>query len=159
MDRLCLYCAERFHVENQRRIFCSDKCKTRHNRETNLTCFYCGELADTKDHITPHSTENPGLVKWLGRDTVNCCRECNNILGTNYPYNLFQRANFLKDKLIKKYNLDKGAPEWDDDEVRELGRSLRERVNGKIRTRQRAQNRVLYLKAVILEIARNTAIE
>jgi len=37
INRDCQYCSERFSVKNNNRLFCSDKCKVRYNRENRLT--------------------------------------------------------------------------------------------------------------------------
>jgi hypothetical protein len=154
MHRSCLYCAERFEVRNSRRVFCSDTCRVRYNREHKDRCFYCGELADTRDHLTPQAVGSAGLSQWLGQDVVQCCRECNMLLGDRYAYALIPRMEHLAHALVRKYKLADAVPEWDDSEVEELGPSLRSYVRGRVRARQRALDRVWHVRAVISVIRR-----
>ena len=148
VQRACLFCSERFTLQNSRRLFCSDKCKVRYHRENGLRCFYCGDLADTKDHVEPHACGSPSAAKWLGRDTVSACRECNSLLGSAYPTDIVRRMTYLADRIVAKYKLHILVPEWDDDEIAELGPELRQFVRGKVYARQRASDRVWHVKAV-----------
>lgn len=70
------------------------------------------------------------------------CKECNSTLSNNHPYSLVNRIEFLAKKMTKKYDLDKQVPEWDDEELDELGATLRTAVEGSIHARQRALQRV-----------------
>lgn len=148
VDRDCLYCATRFHAHTQRRVFCSDICRARYNRELECTCFYCGDLADSRDHITPHSALVEPNRLFDGRETVPCCRECNSLLGDHEPHNLPRRIQYLIAAMIRKYDLDIMIPEWADVELEELGYSLRSAVRGKMRRRQRALERVLAMRGL-----------
>lgn len=148
MQRACQFCSERFTVQNGRRLFCSDKCKVRYHRENGLRCFYCGDLADTKDHVEPHACGDPRAARWLGRDTVSACRECNGLLRDVFPTDFVRRIDYLAGRLVKKYQLDRPVPEWDDDEIAELGPKLRQAVRGKVYARQHASDRVWHVKAV-----------
>lgn len=141
VSRNCQYCATRFTTNTERRVFCSDRCKTRYHRENSLTCFYCGEMATSKDHMLPQVYGDGS------GDTVPACRECNSTLSCIAPESIEERFKHLYRKYVSKYKLDKPIPEWDDDELEELGHSLRSAVQKKIRTRQRAVERVLYIKA------------
>lgn len=125
INRDCLFCAGRFTAKLERRLFCSDICRVRYNREERLKCFYCGDLASDREHVTPHSATNAGGHKFNGKETVNCCSECNTLLGTVYPYDLQARINYLYEKIIKKYQLDVLIPEWADEEFEELGYTRR----------------------------------
>ena len=148
-NRNCLYCGDRFEARLERRLFCSDKCRVRWNREERMRCFYCGELADTRDHIFPHSAETNGRSRrFEGRETVNACHECNHTANNVEPFSLLNRIDFLIDRTKRRYHLDKPTPEWDDDEIAELGPTLRSAVVGKIRQRQRAISRVLHMRGV-----------
>ena len=151
VNRDCIYCGTRFLVKTNRRIFCSDKCKTRYNREERLTCFYCGDLASTRDHITPQSVCSDYGKKFAGVEVVNCCRECNALLGANFPFNMLERMNYLSRRIVNKYKLNKPIPEWSDEEIKELDGNLRKSVRAKIRERQRAIERKLNLDVRIKE--------
>ena len=42
-----------------------------------LLCWYCGDLADQRDHIRPRACTGAGVAS----ATVPCCGRCNNALG------------------------------------------------------------------------------
>lgn len=140
-DRNCQYCAIRFSTTITRRVFCSDRCKTAYHREERLTCFYCGELGSTKDHLFPQI-----IGDGMG-DTVRACVECNSTLNAAFATSTEERMKRLYLVYVKKYKLDQKIPEWSDDEISGLGPNLRTAVKGKIHKRQRALMRVLHIEA------------
>lgn len=142
--RDCLYCSSRFMAKLDRRLFCSDACRARHNRETHLTCFYCGEVATSKEHIYPQSIKRHG-----NNETVRACHECNQLAGVLAPFDIEERVQYLIGKLSTRYRLNKRIAEWDDEEIMELGPKLKSMVQAKILARQRAANRVLYMEGVL----------
>jgi hypothetical protein len=150
INRDCLFCGDRFEYKLQRKVFCSDICRVRYNREENLRCFYCGDLADTRDHVYPHSLQ--GGAKFEGVETVNACRECNSMLGVKASIWIEERFTYLIDKTVRKYQLNKLIPEWSDAELNGLGKSLRQRIAGKIKQRQRALERVMHMKLQLQQI-------
>lgn len=140
VNRTCQECSTRFETSNTRRVFCSDRCKMRYHRIA-LTCWYCGERAETIEHIFPQKHGNGS------GDTVKACRECNSALGAFAPTSVEERCIHLAQRLRKRYQLDKPIPEWSDDEIAELGHNLQSAVRGKIHERQRAVERFLFLTA------------
>ena len=146
-SRDCLFCATRFVAKLDRRIFCSSVCRMRYNREERLRCFYCGELASSRDHIYPQSARMNGGSNFEGQETVNVCMECNSAMTDKFAHSLELRIEYLIAWTEKRYKLEKIIPEWDDDEIKELGYSLRVRIQAKIRERQRAIERTLHMRA------------
>ncbi len=147
VNRDCLYCTKRFTATTERRLFCSDACKMRYNREERLTCFYCGEIAPTRDHITPQAFS--ATEGFRGKETVNCCRKCNSTLGAAAPRSIEGRVLYLVERTIIQYELNNPIPEWDDEEIEELGPNLRSFVEAKIRERQRAFQRLFFMKGTL----------
>src|SRR5690348_17255126 len=113
--RNCLFCDNRFAAKLERRLFCSDVCRVRYNREERLRCFYCGELATTRDHIFPQRFR--AVKGFEGQETVNCCRECNSLMGPSEPLSAENRIRVLLAALVRKYKLDRPVPEWEDEEI------------------------------------------
>lgn len=148
-NRNCLFCSERFDAKLARKLFCSDVCRVRYNREAKLRCFYCGELATTRDHVFPHAARTNGSKRvFAGQETVNACRECNSLMGARNSHYVEDRIQDLISSLMKRYQLDKAIPDWDDDELDELGRGLRQSISSQIHRRQRAIERVIYAREV-----------
>lgn len=148
VSRNCHHCGKRFTTSADRRLFCADICETRYKREHALKCFYCGDLADTIDHVFPqvHGGANG--------ETVQACRDCNCRMGASGAFSVEERVCNLIESLERKYQLNRAIPEWDDDELEELGRSLRDRIQATIRQRQNALERVIHIRARLREIRR-----
>lgn len=147
-SRLCQHCNDRFETTAERRVFCSDKCKTGYYREHKLTCFYCGEVGTSKDHLYPQVWgEGAG-------DTVPACAECNSMLSCHFATSVEERFINLYRGYVKKYQVFSRIPEWEDEELEGLGRSLRDRVESSLQKRDRIQRRLLYLKFKFRDINR-----
>lgn len=137
-------------------MFCSDRCRVKYNREVHLACFYCGELGAQRDHITPHSLMNVGKVrKFKGKETVNACPECNKLASNKNGIFLEDKILMLIERYKTRYSLLDIIPEWSDEELKELGTSLKSAVKNKILKRQVAIEKVLHLKARYYEVIRH----
>lgn len=152
--RSCLYCETRFTTNNNRRLFCSDRCKTRYNRENRLKCFYCGELAGTRDHVTPHSVRDDNQRRWLGVDVVNCCQECNRILGDNHPYDIEKRIMYLSMEFEKKFKLNKPIIQWDEEELEELSMDLARTIRAHTAQWNSRRQRLSHMRLRLLQVCR-----
>lgn len=64
-------------------------------------CFYCGGIADTRDHVIPvaFTSLTRKNVGYRGK-CVPCCRRCNSILGDKVFDSLEERRNYVVDKLL-----------------------------------------------------------
>jgi hypothetical protein len=116
-------------------------------------CVYCGLPAESKDHVPPITRvsdyESLGLAIEL-YIKVPCCLECNNLLGAELQDSFFQRAEVLKDKLARKYRRHLNNVDWDDEELEELGPTLKSKVlEGKVKS-QRVLARIEYYAGVDL---------
>lgn len=62
-------------------------------------CTYCGELADTRDHVVPRSYLNTGT-------TVPACRQCNGLLSSKLHITIESRAHYLlnNSKVHRRYS-------------------------------------------------------
>lgn len=154
-SRACARCGRYFRPRTVRRLFCSDRCRVAHYRENSLECFYCGELAYGKDHVTPHSIVGlpDRVVRLKNTETVPCCGECNKLLPDSGSFE--ERLLGLGEKIEKKYQLQKNMPHWDASEVKQLGYSLRSSVQGKLEERDRAKRRLHYIAARLAQFYEN----
>lgn len=93
------------------------------------TCVYCGQPADTKDHVPPQIYAESG-------DCYPACMECNRTLGTNPNVNLAERKKFLLKKYKTKYHKILNFPAWDEYEKEELDPDMRDFIeqSEKLRT-------------------------
>lgn len=150
--RACFYCEERFNNSLERRLFCSELCQHRYNRESHSKCFYCGELATDRDHVFPHSAASVGSRRFEGKEIVYACHSCNVTLGNHAAMRLDLRVEYLLAKLVKKHKLDRPAVDWDEDELAELSYTLRSGIAGKQRERHRAEIRVTHIEKRLRQI-------
>lgn len=109
-------------------------------------CTYCGDDKECRDHAVP--------VLHIGvringiSQTVPCCNECNHFKGGevfNTWHDLYQ---FLAQKYRHKYRRLLATPNWSEDELQELRRSLRSFVES-----QQMLKRLVRLKIGMLEVA------
>jgi len=71
-------------------------------------CYYCGDKADTYDHVPAISTTYSLGVEALEKKgvrlyKVRCCRECNSILSDKMILFLEKRHEHLYEKYMKRY--------------------------------------------------------
>lgn len=95
------------------------------------SCNYCGEPADTRDHIIPVSYQTNARPTKSARhnprygETVPCCRDCNVMLGTKLFPSMEDRCHYVAGALRRRYSKLINAPAWTADELAELGPGLR----------------------------------
>lgn len=96
-------------------------------------CVYCGRPATQRDHVLPVtvaaslSLHRPGVRKELGQglSTVPACGECNRF-ASNKPFRwIREKRAYIQSRLKDKYAEKVRATLWDDEELEELGPSLR----------------------------------
>ena len=103
----------------------------RHFTSEGYYCFYCADPADTLDHVPPLSAmdildKKKRQKERIPAALVPCCRECNGALGARQLWTVFDRLLYLEsyyDAFFKKQCM-----MWTEEEINELGPSLRESV-------------------------------
>jgi hypothetical protein len=149
----CTNCGERFYANTKRRVFCSDRCRVTFNRSAR-SCFYCGSCADSKDHITPHSTTIDTRRHWK-TDWVNACRECNVMLSDVFPSSLYDRIMFLHDTFKRKKKLNKCFIEWDEEDLHDMSEHMRTWISNKQQERWENERRLSHIRIVALTVLRH----
>lgn len=150
----CTYCEQEFILSASRRVFCSDKCKTRFSKE-NTSCFYCGELGESRDHVVPHSlTVNNGRKRQWRSDWVYCCLECNTMLNNYLGNSFYDRVMYLHDIFKRKKKLNKSYVEWDEDDFEDMTSEMRNWILNKQNKRKIDERRLDHIKYTALSIAR-----
>lgn len=145
--RLCRECASEFAIKREWQLFCSTRCRVRHNRR-NSHCFYCGDHATDRDHVHPVSVRGAGLRFFGNVEHVRACGECNIWLSDRIFDHPADRAEFVARKITRKYSLDVPVVRWDEEELSELGVGLRRRVKKLLELRRQGEERRLYAEAV-----------
>lgn len=87
-------------------------------------CYYCGDLANSIDHVLPSvyliglSPEALLALPKLAADTVPACVNCNSLLGASFQESLALRKQELKTRLRKRWaRLLDATPEWTEDDL------------------------------------------
>jgi hypothetical protein len=122
-------------------------------------CFYCGEDADTKDHIIPVSFYYSGkrkgrhLTSEYGKENlISSCRECNSIAGNKVFDDVYEKKDFIQQRLKFKYKKVINLPFWSEEEIKEMGSSLRKDIRIEQLARKWVLNRIDYPNEVYSKI-------
>ena len=102
-----------------------------HWRES--SCVYCGNKADTKDHIPPLAwmeclgpdwfEDKRMLIIW-----VPSCKECNTALRDNKLFTIRERTGWLIDHYMRKYDKLATVPVWTKEQISELRGRLKQSI-------------------------------
>jgi len=111
-----------------------------------MDCIYCGMPANTKDHVIPYSylrnsKRRNNCAPSVGQ-VVDCCAECNNLLGSKALFSVPERANEIAVCLERRYRKELNAPYWSEEEINELGPSLKKQVKAKQFLREEVLERI-----------------
>jgi hypothetical protein len=147
----CFLCEEEFVISSERSLFCSNLCKKRYDRAHRSTCFYCGDMADTREHLLPHSISGRNRRIWA-LDWVSACRECNSYMGSNSPFSLTDRVRRIIQKVTKKYRLNDPNPDWDESDLEEMSDMFRRQIIAEAAIRRLAEGRIVMLKARLFDL-------
>lgn len=118
-------------------------------------CYYCGEPAESIDHVVPRAVlrtlrvldDQEATDAVLSRNRameVDCCGDCNSRLGSEYSQTLIERKALLKVRLRKKYVSLLGMPAWTDAELGRLSPELRGYVLNRWLLKERIMARLAY---------------
>lgn len=108
-------------------------------------CYYCGDIADSLDHVPPRAIRkallDSGVITDYDIKDVTACRDCNSRIGADAPFNLTDRKRLVKERLRKKYAKLLKAPDWSDSELEHVGQTLKSSILAlqcqKVRIQQR----------------------
>jgi DNA-binding NarL/FixJ family response regulator len=126
-------------------------------------CYYCGEAADSVDHVVPQSlvdaAMNSGEAALFAalndrrrRMTVPCCHECNGLAGWKYHQTLEERAAYVRRRLAHRHRKVLEMPDWASSELMELSEQLRNLVLARLIKRDEIRRRLRYRAAGALPI-------
>lgn len=115
-------------------------------------CVYCGEIADTIDHVVPrHLLERAGEIGldlseiFRFRDWVlPACRECNGFIGSRVFKTLVERRACAHATIRRKYAAYLRIPDWDEEELAEMGRIAQHDIRFGLAVRDRTRSRLAW---------------
>lgn len=109
-------------------------------------CIYCGEAGDiTRDHVPPISKASHVIMS--ERKIYPACANCNAILNNNGLY-IDDRAAYLYTRLQTKYKKILKMPHWGQEELDELGYTLRVSIKNSMVIKTYIERRLDYIKCV-----------
>ena len=118
-------------------------------------CVYCGSSESIQnDHLIPYSFTYVKTRHRLTRSkkgTVPACGECNRMLGSVMHTTVGSRASFLLPKYNKMYSKLSSLPEWTEEELSELGRTMRSVIENGIREKEALELRRRHVELVANE--------
>lgn len=109
-------------------------------------CVYCGDPADTVDHVPPLSRVDdyrslgPCRERYL---LVKSCSPCNAPLGDSVQASLLERVEYLKERLSAR--LPKRRARWTEEDIQRLGRNLRSLVASQVDKQTKLEARISYV--------------
>ena len=118
-------------------------------------CYYCGDPADTVDHVVPRSViesiTDSGVDDLIAaalrrrrRLLVPACRECNTLAGAKYHETLAERTDYVRERLARKYRKALAMPDWSASELVDLSDGLRGLVINGLYERDLIRRRLRY---------------
>ena len=92
-----------------------------------VCCAYCGDASSCVDHTVPRSfvSEHSRAFSRKRFIKVRACEECNVLLGKEVFSTWEERIRFLRRKFEKKHKRHLRAARWDEDDMEEIGGTLR----------------------------------
>lgn len=148
----CGYCGKKFTAQRASAVYCSDSCRVRASRERKYSCWYCGDMSSGRDRVVPHSVKTEVVRRWAGVEAVECCDECNKLLGANLFPTMSHRCAALSAAIRKKHKLHRRIPAWSEEELSELRGSLRVYVAASQDLHKRHWSRYLHVLARVAQM-------
>jgi len=90
-------------------------------------CIYCGQPADTLDHVPPLNRIDDYESLGLAQEQyvlAPACRSCNSTAKDNLEDGILQRIEAVKDRIAKNLRKYLQRVEWDEEELAELGPNI-----------------------------------
>lgn len=149
----CLNCAKPIQQasKGRRKVFCSDSCRAESWRLgiEATPCFYCGDKAETTDHIPPRAyrkyiAEQPDLKMQYPEKEIKACKECNCLLGTRALWTVEVRKRYIKKALRKRYKKDLARKPLTPTDLEDVGFNLRQILQAGEARRLWVQARLLW---------------
>jgi len=116
-------------------------------------CSYCGDIADTKDHVFP--------LRWADNQEkgqmiiVPACLSCNTMAGSRKFSDIYEKLVWLHERIKRKHKAVLHMPDWTQEELQEVSPEMQEYIQGQLNLRERILERVVWGKEVIKKVERN----
>ena len=98
-------------------------------------CAYCGQPAETRDHVPPISRVDDYMAYNLKVEIyikVPCCKQCNSWLSDSLQESFQRRFIYAKEIMERKWKSKLKPIDWSENEILELGKNLRSKIVSEI---------------------------
>lgn len=115
------------------------------------TCTYCGDPAYGWDHVIPVSrSRHIRNASRFGPDDwrVPACMDCNSSLCDRPFFDVPSRAGYVLSRVKVRFAKLLKTPDWDDEELMEMGSNLRASILDTQREKARVELRIAHLRVV-----------
>lgn len=110
-------------------------------------CTYCGAVdGNNRDHVIPAAFAQS--VKHFSTETVPACSECNTLLGSRMLTSVPTRAAYLLGVYERRYKKLINSPTWTEEELDDLGPSMRDNIVAAEANKHRVIVRIEHLSHV-----------
>lgn len=140
----CLYCSKENEATFSGRGFCSDICRLAFEKENTQQyfCFYCGFHA--KKGVQSDREDDTEGLRFSANDPL--CHECRMIVRDRTSCCRAGLARVILDTYERKYEKILGQVDWDEQEMKSLGYTLRTAVQKTLRDKQILEERTARLR-------------
>src|ERR1035437_175444 len=120
------------------------------------SCFYCGSIATTIDHVPPRSTrkmfDHSNVPSPYRNYEVPCCHECNSGLGDRLC-TLKERKVYIAQWLSRRYKRILTMPEWTEEELFEMSYAMQDKIRNSMRIREQVRLRIDHARKGIVGLS------
>jgi hypothetical protein len=115
---------------------------------SDAVCFYCGEPANSRDHVIPHSFLTITDRSFERGIFTKACRDCNVRMGAFMPDSLAAKCERINALLSRNYRSVLEMPEWTRRELRDMKRTLRTAVQLRLSKKAVACRRIFWQRTL-----------
>jgi hypothetical protein len=116
-------------------------------------CLYCGRVATSYDHAIPLSfLESMNGVREIKgiRYFIPACLECNCLSSGKIFKSFSEKRKYLRITIARRYKKYLNIPDWDENEILEMGRTLQDKIRRGIALKMETQERIKYISPIRL---------
>ena len=108
-------------------------------------CYYCGLDATERDHVIPWSlfhTKINTKRSYEDDEVVPCCSQCNLIAGNKVFDSFVEKREHIQSEIKRKYKKILNFPNWEKEELDELGKTLKIQIKATIKLKKLIEARI-----------------
>jgi hypothetical protein len=114
------------------------------------TCLYCGQWADTRDHLVPTAVADRQVRHSV--PAVPACHECNCLLSDRFLPDVKARRLFIAQRLAARYQKLLRIPEWAPADLAELGPKLRRHIQSDLAKKRHTLLRIAWAEGEATDV-------